>query len=65
MKTRVRDSWAILEWTSGRQPGTESFGNCSPRRKKAKPVLLKAMNAGEVYAFLRKQHRETLGLAWP
>ena len=65
MKTRVLDSWAILEWISGRQPGTESFGNCSPRRKKAKPVLLSAMNAGEVYAFLRKQHSEALALAWP
>ena len=24
MKTRVLDSWAILEWISGRQPATDA-----------------------------------------
>ena len=33
MKTRVLDSWAILEWISGRQPATDTVaGLQNPKR---------------------------------
>ena len=65
MKTRVLDSWAVLEWISGRQPGTDIVRKLLSEAEEGRSrLLLSAMNAGEVYAFLRKQPSEVLALAW-
>ena len=65
MKTRVLDSWAILEWISGRQPATDIVAKLLSEAEGGRTRLfLSAINAGEVYYFLRKQHREELAAAW-
>lgn len=65
MKTRVLDSWAILEWIGGRPPAagiveallTEAeLGHCR--------LLMSAINVGEVYYFLRKTGNEDLAKSW-
>ena len=65
MKTRVLDSWAILEWMTGRQPAT---GLVAKLLKKAElneiRLLMSAISVGEVYYFLRKQHSEVLAETW-
>ena len=65
MKTRVLDSWAILEWISGRQPGADIVAKLLSEAEDGRTRLfLSAINAGEVYYFLRRQHSEALALAW-
>jgi hypothetical protein len=64
-KTRVLDSWEILEWISGRQPGTDIVAKLFSEAEEGRNrLLLSAINAGEVYAFHRKQHSEALAFAW-
>lgn len=65
MKTRVLDSWAILEWISGRQPGgdlTEELLTLAERAQVR--LLMSAINVGEVYYFLRKHQSQTLAESW-
>ena len=65
MKTRVLDSWAILEWMSGRQPAADFVGNLLKEAERGKARLwMSAINAGEVYYFLRKNHSEALAESW-
>lgn len=65
MKTRVLDSWAILEWISGRQPAAGVVGALLTDAQEGRlRLLMSAINVGEVYYFLRKQHSETLAESW-
>lgn len=65
MKTRVLDSWALLEWISGRKPAADAvdalFSEAEAGRAR---LLFSAINAGEVYYFLRKNDAEALAESW-
>ena len=65
MKTRVLDSWAILEWISGRQPATGAVAQLLAEAEAGTTRLfMSAINVGEVYYFLRKNHSEELATSW-
>jgi uncharacterized protein len=65
VKTRVLDSWAILEWISGRQPATNAVAKLLAESEAGTARLfMSAINVGEVYYFLRKHHREELAESW-
>jgi predicted nucleic acid-binding protein len=65
VKTRVLDSWAILEWISGRQPATDLVGKLLAEAEAAQTrLLMSAINVGEVYYFLMKQHSRDLAESW-
>jgi predicted nucleic acid-binding protein len=65
MKTRVLDSWAILEWISGRQPATNAVAKLFAESEAGTTrLLMSAINTGEVYYFLRKHHGEKLAESW-
>jgi predicted nucleic acid-binding protein len=65
MKTRVLDSWAILEWITGRKPA-DSFVDAllAEGESGSARLLMSAINVGEVYYFLRKQHSQGLAESW-
>lgn len=49
MKIRVLDSWAILEWISGRQPATDIVARLFAESQAGTTQLfMSAINAGEV-----------------
>ena len=65
MKTRVLDSWAILEWISGRQPATDLVGKLLAEAEAGETrLLISAINVGEVYYFLMKHHSQDLAESW-
>jgi uncharacterized protein len=65
LKTRVLDSWAILEWISGRQPATGTVAQLLAEAEAGTTRLfMSAINVGEVYYFLRKNHSEELAASW-
>lgn len=65
MKIRVLDSWAILEWISGRQPATDAVTKLLEESEAgAARLYMSAINVGEVYYFLRKHHSEALAESW-
>lgn len=65
MKTRALDSWAILEWMSGRQPATDLVGGLLTEAEHGQMrLLMSAINVGEVYYFLRKHDSEELAESW-
>lgn len=65
MKTRVLDSWAILEWMSGRQPASARVAGLLDDAEHGRSrLLMSAINVGEVYYFLRKHHSEALAESW-
>ena len=65
MKTRVLDSWAIMEWISGRQPASDLVGALLSEAEEGRvKLLMSAINVGEVYYFLRKHHSEALADFW-
>ena len=65
MKTRVLDSWAILEWMAGRPPASDSVEQLLAEAEKGRgPLLMSAINVGEVYYFLRKNHSDELAESW-
>ena len=65
MKTRVLDSWPILEWIKERQPATDIVENLlAGAESGAARLLMSAINVGEVYYFVRKYHGETLAKSW-
>ena len=65
MKTRVLDSWAVLEWIGGRKPGHTHMeallaaGGAGHAR-----LLMSAINAGEVQYILRKRNAVALAEDW-
>jgi predicted nucleic acid-binding protein len=65
VKTRVLDSWAILEWISGRQPASDLVEALLSEGEQGRlKLLMSAINVGEVYYFLRKHHSEELADSW-
>jgi uncharacterized protein len=65
VKTRVLDSWAILEWIAGRQPASDVVGQLLSEAEEGRTrLLMSALNIGEVYYFLRKHHSEKLAESW-
>jgi uncharacterized protein len=65
VKTRVLDSWAILEWMSGRQPACDRVGKLLSEAEEGRTrLLMSAINVGEVYYFLKKHHTEALADSW-
>ena len=65
MKTRVLDSWPILEWIKERQPATDIVENLlAGAESGAARLLMSAINVGEVYYYVCKYHSETLAESW-
>ncbi|MGA2184016.1 MAG: type II toxin-antitoxin system VapC family toxin [Bryobacteraceae bacterium] len=65
MKTRVLDSWAILEWMSGRQPACCFVAKLLAEAVEGQTRLfMSAINVGEVYYVLRKNQSEDLAESW-
>lgn len=65
MKTRVLDSWPILEWISGGQPATDAVAKLLAESEAgATRLFMSAINVGEVYYFLRKNRKEDLAEVW-
>ena len=65
MKTRVLDSWPIVEWIKGRQPATEVVATLLAESGAGTARLfMSAINVGEVYYYLRKQQSEELSEWW-
>jgi predicted nucleic acid-binding protein len=65
VKTRVFDSWAILEWISGRQTATDLVGRLLAEAEAGQTrLLMSAINVGEVYYFLMKHHNHDLAESW-
>jgi len=65
LKTRVLDSWAILEWISGRQPASDAVARLlAGSGAGTARLFISAINVGEVYYYLRKQHSEKLSEWW-
>jgi uncharacterized protein len=65
LKTRVLDSWPILEWMNGRPPAVDRIEKLLTEAENGKVrLLMSAINVGEVYYFLRKEHSEKLAESW-
>jgi predicted nucleic acid-binding protein len=65
VKTRVLDSWAILEWIGGNQPATEAVARLLAESAAGSARLfMSAINAGEVYYFLHQNRKERLAQSW-
>ena len=65
MKTRVLDSWPILEWIRERQPATDIVDNfLAEAESGGTRLFMSAINVGEVYYFVRKYHGEALAESW-
>lgn len=64
-KARVLDSWAILEWMSGRQPAAGHVRRLLRQAESgAAELLMSAINVGEVYYFLSKYRGHELAELW-
>jgi ribonuclease VapC len=65
VKTRVLDSWAILEWINARQPAGKLVAEMLAQAEAGKiRLLMSAINAGEIHYFLRKHHSIPLAEDW-
>ena len=65
MKTRVLDSWPILEWINGRQPATAVLAALfSESEAGTTRLFMSAINVGEVFYFLFKNHSKALAESW-
>ena len=65
MKTRVLDSWPILEWLNGREPAFTALDTLlSAAEGGHAHVLMSAINACEVYYFLKKKRRHDAAENW-
>jgi predicted nucleic acid-binding protein len=65
VKTRVLDTWPILEWMNNRQPETDVVEKLFDESLAGSARLfLSAINAGDVYYFLRKTHNESVAESW-
>jgi ribonuclease VapC len=65
VKTRVLDSWAILEWIAAKQPAFDLVDKLLSEAEEGQiRLLMSVINAGEVYYFLRKQHSFSLSESW-
>ena len=65
MKTRVLDSWAVMEWIAGRPPASRQVANLLLEAEEGRARLfMSAINTGEVYYFLSKHHTSELAESW-
>ena len=65
MKTRVLDSWPILEWIKGGNDSTEFVDSLLSEAEDGNArLLMSVINAGEVYYFLMKHHSAQLAASW-
>jgi predicted nucleic acid-binding protein len=65
VKIRVLDSWPILEWMNSREPAAGLTKKLFAEAEQGRTQLfMSAMNVGEVYYFLCKQHSRALGEFW-
>jgi len=65
LKTRVIDSWAIIEWTRARQPARDFVATLLTEAQAGSArLLISAINVGEVYYILRKHHAEEVAERW-
>ena len=65
MKTRVLDSWPVLEWINGRQAATDAVDHLLDESEAGTTRLfMSAINVGEVYYFLRKRYGKNLAESW-
>jgi predicted nucleic acid-binding protein len=65
VKIRVLDTWPILEWMNRRQPATDAVEKLLDESLAGGAQLfMSAINAGEVYYFLRKTHSERIAESW-
>jgi predicted nucleic acid-binding protein len=65
VKTRVLDSWAILEWMSGREPARDFVAKLLAEAVEGQSRLfMSAINVGEVYYVLCKNQSEDLAESW-
>ena len=65
MKTRVLDTWAILEWINARQPAGKLVAELLAQADTGRiRLLMSAINAGEIHYFLRKHHSVALAKDW-
>jgi uncharacterized protein len=65
LKTRVLDSWPILEWIKEKQPATDIVENILAEAESgAMQLLMSAINVGEVYYYVRKYQGEELAETW-
>ncbi len=65
MKTRVLDSWPILEWGLGRRPTVDIVDSLLASADRGEiRLLMSAINVGEVYYFQRKNHSVAAAEYW-
>jgi predicted nucleic acid-binding protein len=65
LKTRVLDSWAIIEWMRARKPAEDAVTTLLTAAQTGMATLLiSAINVGEVYYILRKHHAEEVAERW-
>ncbi len=65
MKTRVFDSWPIIEWLDGRQPAASIVRSLLlDAQSGTVRLLMSAINVGEVYYFVRKNRGEEAAEKW-
>ena len=65
MKTRVFDTWPILEWMNGRRPATDAVEKLFDESlADTARLFMSAINVGEVYYFLRKTRSERIAESW-
>jgi predicted nucleic acid-binding protein len=65
VKIRVLDSWAIVEWMSGSQPAVDRVSKLLSEAERGRGRLyMSAINVGEVYYFLKKNHDDALAEFW-
>ncbi len=65
MKTRVLDSWPVVEWIKGKQPATDIVENLLAEAEFGTArLLMSAINVGEIYYYVCKYHSETLAESW-
>jgi predicted nucleic acid-binding protein len=63
--TRVLDSWPIVEWIGGREPARAVVRTLLEEAEAGRAVLLmSAINVGEIYYVLRKNHSQELAELW-
>jgi predicted nucleic acid-binding protein len=65
VKTRVFDSWPIIEWLDRKEPATQMVRSLLLDAQDGSiRLLMSAINVGEVYYFVSKNRSESVGELW-
>jgi predicted nucleic acid-binding protein len=65
LKTRVLDTWAIIEWIVGRPPARKHLDDLLAEAGVGRTnLLMSALSVGEVHYVLRKNHSVALAEDW-